>query len=263
VTSLVPVVKNFVIGTRAGKRILERRRRRRGYVPETNTPEYVNAVFAGHHERLKKHHPLRGRLLEIGPGSNLGVAALFVANGMDSAVCIDVERWLESHDPLYAELGVTAVMDRVAYRYPAAIESAPFADATFDVVVSTAAVEHFADPDAAISEIARLLKPGGITSHQIDLRDHRDFDHPLEFLRLSDRQWKRLTSHRPSEPNRWRASDLLAAFASHGLTVVEHVRDMNYSLTNDDIQRFDNRFSSKTRADLETLSLFVVATKPA
>ena len=37
----------------------------------------------------------------------------------------------------------------------------PFADATFDIVVTSYSVHHLPDPVAAIREIARILKPGG------------------------------------------------------------------------------------------------------
>ncbi|MBE7214633.1 class I SAM-dependent methyltransferase [Shewanella benthica] len=38
----------------------------------------------------------------------------------------------------------------------------PFADASFDVVVSNQVIEHVADPDAYIKEARRVLKPSGI-----------------------------------------------------------------------------------------------------
>lgn len=37
----------------------------------------------------------------------------------------------------------------------------PFPDATFDLVINNQVMEHVADLDAALSEIARVLKPGG------------------------------------------------------------------------------------------------------
>ena len=38
----------------------------------------------------------------------------------------------------------------------------PFADATFDVVLSYAVLEHLYNPFAALHELARILKPGGV-----------------------------------------------------------------------------------------------------
>lgn len=37
----------------------------------------------------------------------------------------------------------------------------PFADATFDIVTANDSMEHFADPAAALAELARVLCPGG------------------------------------------------------------------------------------------------------
>jgi len=39
----------------------------------------------------------------------------------------------------------------------------PFSDNEFDAVIFTEAIEHFVDPKPAVAEIARVLKPGGMT----------------------------------------------------------------------------------------------------
>lgn len=41
-------------------------------------------------------------------------------------------------------------------------ESLPFADGTFDVVWSITVLEHIPDPEKALAEIRRVLKPGGL-----------------------------------------------------------------------------------------------------
>jgi ubiquinone/menaquinone biosynthesis C-methylase UbiE len=40
-------------------------------------------------------------------------------------------------------------------------EALPFADETFDVIVNRSALHHFPHPDAALSEMARVLRPSG------------------------------------------------------------------------------------------------------
>jgi SAM-dependent methyltransferase len=41
------------------------------------------------------------------------------------------------------------------------VEALPFADASFDAVLSTHVAEHLAHPEAAFAEMARVLRPGG------------------------------------------------------------------------------------------------------
>lgn len=48
----------------------------------------------------------------------------------------------------------------------------PFADASFDSVVSSHMVEHLRDPIAALQEMARVLCTGGVMAHVIPDRRH-------------------------------------------------------------------------------------------
>ena len=122
---------------------------------------------------------------------------------------------------MYAELGLDkSLLQRVRYEPDCPLETATFEDASFDIVFSHACFEHVQDPDAGVRTLARMLKPGGVTTHEIDLRDHRDFGRPLRFLKHRDTVWRQATSRRPATPNRWRASDYERAFGAAGLEVV-------------------------------------------
>src|SRR5262249_47878508 len=55
-------------------------------------------------------------------------------------------------------------------------------DESFDLTISNAVFEHLCDVPAALRELYRVTKVGGLGSHQVDFRDHRDFSRPLEFL---------------------------------------------------------------------------------
>jgi ubiquinone/menaquinone biosynthesis C-methylase UbiE len=43
----------------------------------------------------------------------------------------------------------------------ASLEALPFGDGEFDLVLSTQVIEHVPDADAAVAELARVLRPGG------------------------------------------------------------------------------------------------------
>lgn len=89
-----------------------------------------------------------GRLLVVGCGS--GVEAAILARCLGAEVIgIDVN---EDFDPESAR--------QVALQYGDAM-SIPFEDDSFDFVYSYHALEHIPDPEKALSEMARVLMPGG------------------------------------------------------------------------------------------------------
>src|SRR5213595_339926 len=54
------------------------------------------------------------------------------------------------------------------------LSNLPFADQTFDYVVSLDVIGHigFEEKDAVLSEVKRVLRPGGVTMHGIECTDH-------------------------------------------------------------------------------------------
>jgi len=108
----------------------------------------------------------------------------------------------------------------------------PFADGIFDVVVSTAAFEHIADLDGAVREVARVLKPGGLTHINIHLFTSLSGGHHLEWT-WPDRDqqravppWDHLRQNKyPVDYylNRQREAAYRASFDRH-LTIVDWIR---------------------------------------
>ena len=92
------------------------------------------------------------RLLDIGSGAGVGAKLLADTIGIDHVTCMDIS--------------VQALAETKAKGFSPLIASAegivlPFRDATFDVVVIDEVVEHLVDTDSIMSEIHRVLKPGG------------------------------------------------------------------------------------------------------
>ena len=104
-----------------------------------------------------------GRVLELAPGP--GFCAIEVAqSGRYQVTGLDIsETFVLMAKENAREAGVA-----VDFRHGNASEM-PFADASFDFVVCSAAFKNFSDPVGALDEIHRVLAPGGHASI-IDLR---------------------------------------------------------------------------------------------
>ena len=170
------------------------------------------------------------RILEIGPGDNFGVALRFLVAGARQAVCLDrfySERDPEQQTKIYKALRESLTQDEKArfdrairieseihlnseiltYIHGKGIEDSEdaFPQASFDCIVSRAALEHLYDSDAAFRVMDRLLAPGGWMLHKIDFRDHDMYSgfgfHPLTFLTIPDGLYRRMSLD-SGKPNR-------------------------------------------------------------
>lgn len=115
--------------------------------------------FRHFHGRLH-HDDLRGKhVLDVGCG--FGGRTVYYAEVCGAASAHGVETTNEKVERcrhLALELGSSRASFSVGR-----VEDLPFRDGTFDAVVSFDVLEHCDDPRAAVSEIARVLRPSGRT----------------------------------------------------------------------------------------------------
>jgi SAM-dependent methyltransferase len=112
--------------------------------------------------------------------------------------------------------------NRIEFLYPYEAEQLPVEDESIDLVVTSAAFEHFLNPESVVKELSRITSIGGLSCHCIDMRDHRDFTKPLDFLKLSENQWQEINrnSQGYSHTNRLRHSQIIALFNSSGFNLL-------------------------------------------
>lgn len=186
------------------------------------------------------------QVLEIGPGIAFGPMAYLTAYGVRVAVA---DRWLAPweagyHDRYYGLLAerlaaedegadatvVRRLADRGGYeggpietiRQPAESLDRDFRD-RFDAVFSNAVLEHVADVERSLESCARITRPGGLGFHQIDFRDHRNFDRPLDHLLMNPEDFLALSKSAYHEyGSTRRREDYGGAFRKAGFEIVSH-----------------------------------------
>lgn len=132
-------------------------------------------------------------------GCGAGHTAIKVAPHSGQVVAFDLSaQMLAQVESLAAERGLTNVQTRQGD-----VENLPFEDATFDIVTSRLSAHHWPNPGRALSEIARVLKPGGrFILSDIVASEQPTFDTFLQALEVlrdpshvrdhSESQWKTL-----------------------------------------------------------------------
>lgn len=238
--------------------------------------------------------------LQIGPGGSLGCEVLLILMGIKKACTLDLyplmnfdlDKFMNSlktifeviscfkdtqgFDPSGLHLpphqavnGCYRIGDgMVQHFYPRKFEDTGLEDESIDFLFSHATLEHVRDPLQCIQETWRLLRPGGLTAHCIDLRDHRNFNKPLEFLRWSPEAWERIMEkycHQDGSIylNRWRAPEFKAAFEREGFSVLEYVAEQKVSDVQLDVEMncFHRDYRQFSPEDLATIGVFMVARK--
>jgi ubiquinone/menaquinone biosynthesis C-methylase UbiE len=150
----------------------------------------------------------QGNLLDLACGPGVVVAGL--ASGAASVTGIDVtEGMLERARARCAKAGLR----NVAFKR-GDVENLPFEDASFDGVVTRAAVHHFADPQRAFNEMFRVLRRGGtaVVADVVSSEDAGESSLQNAIEQLRD----------PSHVRMLPASELGAGLAQAGFHELEH-----------------------------------------
>lgn len=193
---------------------------------------YIDVQFADYcrYAQLTPEKIRGKRIMELGCGDNVGVALKFLANGAKQVVCVDKfysVRDVEKERTIYVELRETlsptqqeafdAIVDltgpikfdeqRLLCVYGIELNDfiASDTERAFDIVLSRAVIEEIYEPEALFVGADKLLRPGGLMIHKIDLSDYGMFSNggmnPLTFLTIPEWLYRRMASE-SAIPNR-------------------------------------------------------------
>lgn len=98
-----------------------------------------------------------GGLLDIGTGPGWLLVKIHEQSPRMRLVGIDVSRAMV--DKARKNMVVAGLSDAIEIREGNA-DRLPFADGSFDIVVSTGSIHHWKEPIAALNEVYRVLRPG-------------------------------------------------------------------------------------------------------
>jgi SAM-dependent methyltransferase len=223
-------------------------------------------------------------VMEIGPGNNALLPILCIAKGALKYFCVDKTPFLmKSIDArLYDDLMKTLSKeeqrrahlafhlrngqcflnhDVIPYIAPCNAESIQMPDCSIQIYLSTSVLEHVDDLESVFREMKRIVKPGGICCHQVDLRGHGSFrSDQLEILQYSPTVWRLMNSHRIGRINRKRSVEYKRLFTKYGFRLIKfHVTSRSDPGRLEEIRhRFWREFRDLPLDDLSILSFYCI-----
>lgn len=210
--------------------------------------DYINEVYTDYFENSGLNlDTIKGkRILEVGPGENLGVALKLLSAGALQVVCVDKfssliekKKQLEIYKKIYSQMSkgeqekfqdairikedeFTLNENRLIYLNRSIEElNSIYPEPCFDIIISRAVLEHVFSIDSAMETMDSLLKKGGYMLHEVDFQDHGIFTgyglHPLTFLSIKNTTWLKMASN-IGAPNRMLSGYYQSFFEAHGYT---------------------------------------------
>jgi len=163
---------------------------------------------------------------------------------------------INSFDDLYHLLGFQYVIEPSG-------TLRKFQEESYNAIYSCDVLEHISEDILSeyILDFYRLLKPGGYSIHTIDIGDHISYYgrnvSRKNYLRYSDKSWKRFFENEVQYFNRIQRSRWLSLFQQAGLELVdEESQYCDIGIT------IDKKYRNYNRKDLECTVLRVIHRKP-
>ena len=139
------------------------------------------------------------RVLDVGSGEGYGTAIL--AATAESAVGIE----LDEQTVLHSRASYTAA--NLEFRQGSALDLSDFADGEFGLIACFEVIEHIAEQEQLLDEIARVLAPGGIlmcsTPDRVEYSGTAEQDNPFHVRELDEPGFRELLDRRFAHVRLW------------------------------------------------------------
>ena len=147
----------------------------------------AQVIYEHYHRYLWARPLVTGRrVLDLGSGEGYGAALL--AQTASAVTGVDIDEPTVEH--------ARANYPGVDFRAGSAADLAAFADDAFEAVVAFEMIEHVAEHEQVLAEIARVLAPGGLlvmsTPERRAYSDERDFHNPFHARELTQAEFTEL-----------------------------------------------------------------------
>ena len=205
-----------------------------------NNADYAFGVFNRHYSKVKKYLSENYTLCELGAGDSIATSLIAPCFGASKTYLVDNGDFVSKEIIEYKELndllrkkGLNSFNFNTSLNFSELLHKnnshyytnglndlQNLKENSVDFIFSQATLEHIAVDEFRVTqeEIYRILKPNGIVSHTIDLRDH--LNGGLNNLRFSKQIWEsNLMSKSGFYTNRIRYSDMINIFEETGFKV--------------------------------------------
>ena len=252
---------------------------------------YAWKVFDGHHERLKQSgYDGACRILEVGPGQNIGTSFLWYAlekgkGNSPRVVLWDVfpnartgaAAWRECASGLLGSMPADTALDNKTMAVLHAVAGGhllPDIDyqvcpcsrlvelyhrLPFDLIYSQASLEHAWAIQDTWDALCRVTAVSGWHSHRIDLADHgRRETNFIEMLEWPEWAYQLTMRFIPGGINRWRASQHIGYLRGMGFDIINDERQLQPRLPIERT-RMAEPFRNMDDRDLRTTAVDITA----
>jgi predicted SAM-dependent methyltransferase len=177
---------------------------------QMDSSDYALKVFDSHVKRANLEGQLEGKvILELGPGDSISTSIIAAAYGAKS-ILVDAGDFMKRDVSTYKDLSESLAQQN--FKVPVITSDMNFKDVlkvsqsdyftdglnslrsipsnSVDFIFSQAVLEHLRRHEFLdiMTELRRILKPTGISSHQVDLKDH--LGGALNNLTFTEKNWE-------------------------------------------------------------------------